>query len=91
MKADGWQVEPLGRSLGAHADAWDELNRRGFGGHPMRTARFFDGLLRHFGDGREVLWGSAEESEQKAQVLALLLEEKGRVFDVSVPGSPTAR
>ena len=42
-------------------------------------------------DGREVLWGSAEESEQKAQVLALLLEEKGRVFDVSVPGSPTAR
>jgi cell division protein FtsQ len=42
-------------------------------------------------DGREVLWGSAEESEQKGQVLALLLKEKGRVFDVSVPGSPTAR
>ena len=42
-------------------------------------------------DGRQVLWGSAEQSEQKAQVVELLLREKGRVFDVSVPGSPTAR
>lgn len=42
-------------------------------------------------NGRRVLWGSAEDSEQKAQVLMVLLEEKGRVFDVSVPGSPTAR
>ncbi|QBX54028.1 FtsQ-type POTRA domain-containing protein [Nocardioides seonyuensis] len=42
-------------------------------------------------DGREVLWGSAEESQQKAQVVAVLLGEKGRIFDVSVPGSPTAR
>ena len=42
-------------------------------------------------DGRQVLWGSADQSEEKARVLAVLLEEKGRVFDVSVPGSPTAR
>lgn len=42
-------------------------------------------------NGREVLWGSAEDSEQKAEVLVLLLKEKGRFFDVSVPGSPTAR
>lgn len=42
-------------------------------------------------DGRQVMWGSAEESEQKAEVLAVLLQEPGRVFDVSVPGSPTAR
>lgn len=42
-------------------------------------------------DGRQVLWGSAEESAQKAEVIAVLLGEKGRVFDVSVPGSPTSR
>ena len=42
-------------------------------------------------DGREVLWGSAEESQQKAQVVAVLLGERGRIFDVSVPGSPTSR
>lgn len=41
--------------------------------------------------GRQVLWGSAEESDQKARVLEVLLGEKGQVFDVSVPGSPTSR
>jgi cell division protein FtsQ len=47
-------------------------------------------LLR---DGREVLWGSAEESELKARVLAQLIAAvaKASVYDVSVPGSPTTR
>lgn len=40
-------------------------------------------------DGRTVMWGSAEESEQKAEVLARLLELPGRHFDVSVPSNPT--
>jgi cell division protein FtsQ len=42
-------------------------------------------------DGRQVLWGSAEESEQKAEVLAVLLGEDARVYDVSVPSNPTTR
>ena len=43
-------------------------------------------------DGREVLWGSAEESDLKATVLAELLEvQDASVYDVSVPGSPTTR
>ena len=42
-------------------------------------------------DGRQVLWGSAEDSGQKAEVLGVLLQEKGRVYDVSVPASPTVR
>lgn len=41
-------------------------------------------------DGRQVMWGSADDSRQKADVLVVLLSEKGRFFDVSVPGSPTA-
>ena len=42
-------------------------------------------------DGRTVVWGSAEESEAKAEVLAALLEQPGSTYDVSVPGQPTIR
>ncbi|HEY0642580.1 MAG TPA: FtsQ-type POTRA domain-containing protein [Nocardioides sp.] len=43
-------------------------------------------------DGRQVLWGSAEESELKAEVIdRLLAAEKAQVYDVSVPGNPTVR
>lgn len=41
--------------------------------------------------GRRVLWGSAEDSEQKADVLEVLLERPGQQIDVSVPGRPTTR
>ncbi len=40
-------------------------------------------------DDRRVLWGSAEESELKAEVLAALLERPGSTYDVSVPGQAT--
>ena len=42
-------------------------------------------------DGRTVVWGSAEESELKAEVLAPLLSSPGQTYDVSVPGQPTIR
>ena len=43
-------------------------------------------------DQREVLWGSAEESALKAEVVdQLLAAQKAPVYDVSVPGSPTYR
>ena len=43
-------------------------------------------------DGRTVLWGSAEDSSEKAAVLAVLLHQDGaREIDVSVPGRPTTR
>lgn len=41
--------------------------------------------------GRVVMWGSAEESAQKAEVLAVLLHQKAQEIDVSVPGRPTTR
>ncbi len=41
--------------------------------------------------GRRVLWGSAEDSAKKAQVLAVLLDRPGQQIDVSVPGRPTTR
>jgi cell division protein FtsQ len=43
-------------------------------------------------DGRRVLWGSAEESELKAQVVdKLLVAQRASSYDVSVPGNPTYR
>jgi cell division protein FtsQ len=42
-------------------------------------------------NGRRVVWGSAEDSEAKAEVLAVLLKRPGNQIDVSVPGRPTTR
>ena len=43
-------------------------------------------------DQRQVLWGSAEESELKAQVVDKLLDaQRAPYYDVSVPGNPTYR
>lgn len=43
-------------------------------------------------DEREVLWGSAEESELKAEVVdKLLAAQRAPFYDVSVPGNPTYR
>ena len=40
-------------------------------------------------DGKTVVWGSAEESDAKAEVLTGLLRQQARTYDVSVPGQPT--
>ncbi len=45
-------------------------------------------LLR---DGRTVVWGSAADSSQKAQVAVVLLRRPVHQVDVSVPGRPTTR
>jgi cell division protein FtsQ len=42
-------------------------------------------------DGRTVVWGSAEDSAQKAEVLEVLLGQEASVYDVSVPSNPTTR
>lgn len=42
-------------------------------------------------DERTVLWGSAEQSDLKAEVLTGLLRRPGTTYDVSVPAQPTVR
>jgi cell division protein FtsQ len=39
-------------------------------------------------DGAEVMWGSADDGEMKAQVLQALFQVKARFYDVSAPGVP---
>jgi len=48
-----------------------------------------DKITLRLRDGREVLWGSAAQSADKAKVLAAMLRHDARVYDVSVPGQPT--
>lgn len=50
-----------------------------------------DRIVLMLRDGREVRWGSAEQSDEKAEVLLLLLEEDAQIYDVSVPGLPTTQ
>lgn len=42
-------------------------------------------------DGRRVVWGNVGDSDIKAEVLAALLSQNGRVYDVSSPDLPTIR
>lgn len=48
-----------------------------------------DSIVLQLRDGDEVHWGSAESSQQKAAVLAALLDIPASVYDVSVPEQPT--
>lgn len=64
-----WQGIPLAGSLGTHAARWDALNAQLMGGHPLLASRFIDGLLRHFGSGREHLFWC----ERDGRVLAMCI------------------
>ena len=51
--------------------------------------RTVDQITLVLSDGRTVVWGSAAESAQKAEVLQALLQHDAKTYDVSVPGQPT--
>lgn len=50
-----------------------------------------DSIVVKLDDGSRVVWGSAESSDLKAQVIGPLLEVKAGVYDVSSPTHPTTR
>ena len=54
-------------------------------------ARGRDSITLRLEKGIRVFWGSAEQSELKSEVLDVLLEQDGTVFDVSAPAHPTRR
>lgn len=55
--------------------------------------RSVDQITLELRDGRTVEWGSADRSQEKADVLAVLLQRKPKVqvYDVTVPWQPTTR
>jgi len=50
-----------------------------------------DRITLQLRDGRQVVWGSAEQSDEKAAVLQAMLKHQAQVYDVSVPGQPTCQ
>ncbi|OBE93079.1 cell division protein FtsQ [Mycolicibacterium elephantis] len=42
-------------------------------------------------DGREVVWGTTDRTEEKALTLAALLTQPGHIYDVSSPDLPTVK
>ncbi|MFT3969270.1 MAG: FtsQ-type POTRA domain-containing protein [Micropruina sp.] len=55
------------------------------------SAQTPDSITLELPGGVQVIWGSAEQSELKAQVLSRLMEHEHRVYDVSAPSNPTTR
>jgi cell division protein FtsQ len=53
--------------------------------------RSADDIVLELRDGRTVVWGSAVDSTEKAQIADVLLRRKVGTVDVSVPGRPTTR
>ena len=50
-----------------------------------------DSIELDLADGIVVVWGSAEQSARKAQVLVALMKQPGRVYIVSAPDAPAIR
>jgi cell division protein FtsQ len=48
-----------------------------------------DSIALVLSDGSQVRWGSADESDLKADVLTTLMSVPAMTYDVSVPGLPT--
>lgn len=53
--------------------------------------RTVDRISVELRNGRTVLWGSADDSVNKARVLSVLLRQPAAVYDVTVPGQPVIR
>ncbi len=55
------------------------------------TARTRDDIILTLDDGVVVVWGGAENSPRKAEVLTALMKLDAKVYDVSVPEAPATR
>jgi cell division protein FtsQ len=53
--------------------------------------RSIDSIVLNLRGGATVSWGSADQAEDKARVLEVLLRQKGTAYDVTAPGRPTIR
>jgi cell division protein FtsQ len=55
------------------------------------SAETADSITLQLDGGVRVVWGSADQSALKAQVIVPLLQQKGTVYDVSAPSNPTVK
>jgi len=78
-----WQRVLLDGGLGPHAARWDALNQSLTAGHPLLASRFVDGLLRHFGSGREYLFWC--ERDGRTLAMCILQRQSGAVWSSFLP------
>lgn len=57
----------------------------------LLQAKAVDRITLQLDDGDLVVWGSAEQSELKGDVLVALLDVDARLYDVSAPSYPTTK
>ncbi|HEU4948315.1 MAG TPA: FtsQ-type POTRA domain-containing protein [Kribbella sp.] len=50
-----------------------------------------DSITLNLVTGVRVVWGSADDSERKAEVLSVLMHRKAKVYDVSAPDLPVTK
>jgi len=55
------------------------------------SATSVDAIVLQLDGGRQVIWGSADQSELKSQVVMALLAVPGTIYDVSAPSAPAVR
>jgi len=77
-------VRDLGSVLGALPS---ELRSR----VQVVSAETADSITLRLKGGTRIVWGSAEHSALKAQVIVPLLKQPGSVYDVSAPSNPIVR
>jgi CelD/BcsL family acetyltransferase involved in cellulose biosynthesis len=78
-----WTIVPLQGSLGEYAAAWDSLNAREFGDHPMLSSMFVNGLLQNFGSGAEYL--CLLEAAGQIEAMCLLQQRSKLVWTSFLP------
>jgi cell division protein FtsQ len=49
------------------------------------------GITLQLTDGRQVIWGTTDRTEEKALTLGALLTQPGKIYDVSSPDLPTVK
>lgn len=82
-------AEPDERLLGDVATVVQNLPEQLAGEVELVTAETVDRVEIELTEGRTVVWGSADESELKQEVLAALLSVDATHYDVSAPNHPT--
>ncbi|WIV95929.1 GNAT family N-acetyltransferase [Kinneretia aquatilis] len=64
-----WSCHPLRHALGDFSVEWDELNRQSFRAHPMLWSGFVNQLLKHFGNGSELLCIRRQDGKADAMLV----------------------
>lgn len=85
------RVDPSPETLTRAAEMLDALPAKIRADVVLVHADTVDDMSVELNGGRRVVWGGPAQGTFKADVLKVLIKEKGRTYDVSVPEAPVVR